>query len=76
LMGESLKTLAESAKPRFCRLHDVLLPAFCLSATSAMGCGKYGSENKNPDAPSIMPCDRARRRRGHANAFAQAEGHA
>jgi hypothetical protein len=75
-MGESLKTLTESAKSRFRRLSRC--PGIGLLPVSRLGYGMrhVGSENQNPDASSIMPCHCARRRRGHANAFAQAQGHA
>lgn len=53
-------------------------PGIGLLPVSRLGYGMrhVGSENQNPDASSIMPCHCARRRRGHANAFAQAQGHA
>jgi len=59
------------------------LPSFMMSAYRAFACqpprlwdASSSSERQNSDTSSIMPCHRARRRRGHANAFARAQGHA
>ena len=59
---------------RQCSLSLRATTLFYAPARSAMGCCNSGNTESNTDAPTNLPCDRARRRRRHPHALRHAEG--